>query len=97
MEQIILWFEKNQQPCFYKKHLGVNCPGCGMQRAFIELLKGNLYESILIYPALMPMIIMLLYLSAHILFKFKNGSKVLMILFIFTFSLIIINFVIKII
>lgn len=89
------WLERQQGACFYKKFFGVECPGCGMQRSFVELLRGNLWESIIIYPALLPTIFMLLYLFAHLYFKFKKGYLVLKISFIFTTSIIILNFVIK--
>jgi hypothetical protein len=84
-------------PCIYKKYLGVECPGCGMQRALIELLKGNLLESLKVYPALFPTIFMLAYLSFHLVFKFEKGAFVLKISFIFTASIIVINFIIKLI
>jgi hypothetical protein len=83
--------------CFYQKYLGVRCPGCGMQRAFLELLKGNLWESLKIYPALLPTILLLSYLILHIIFKFKNGATVLKISFIFTVTLIIGNYIFKLI
>ena len=41
-----------------------------MQRAFVELLKGNLWMSLKLYPALLPMIIMIFYLFLHLGFKF---------------------------
>jgi hypothetical protein len=97
MAKIIEWLEMHQQPCFYKKHFGVACPGCGMQRSFIELLKGHVYESFLLYPALMPIIIMLLFLILHVFFKFEKGGKILKYLFIFTFSLMVINYILNLI
>lgn len=96
-QSFILWLESKQMPCFYKKFLGVDCPGCGMQRAFIELLKGNFLESIKIYPALIPTIIMLVYLILHLKLKFKKGADYLIIMFIFTALIIIINYLIKLI
>ena len=67
-----------------------------MQRAFIELLKGNLGESIKIYPALLPTVFLITYLILHIVFKFRKGAYVLTITFIFTVALIIGNYVLKI-
>jgi len=75
--------------------MGMECPGCGMQRAFIELLKGNIIESIKIYPALIPMIIMIFYLFLHIKFKFKKGAAYLTIMFIFTTLIIVVNYIYK--
>jgi glucan phosphoethanolaminetransferase (alkaline phosphatase superfamily) len=91
------WLERNSLPCFYKKFLGIECPGCGMQRAFIELLRGNFMESLQTYPALLPTIFMVLYLISHLIFKFRKGAEVLKISFIFTASIIVINFIVKLI
>jgi len=89
------WLERNQGACIYKKYFGIECPGCGMQTSFIELLKGNLKESIIAYPALFPMIFMFSYLIAHLIFKFEKGYLVLKISFIFTVVIIVFNFIFK--
>ncbi|MFH2096897.1 MAG: DUF2752 domain-containing protein, partial [Bacteroidota bacterium] len=94
---IIDWLERNQSPCFYKKYFGLECPGCGMQRSFIELLKGNVWESIQMYPALIPTIFLFIFLILHLIFKFKKGAAILKFSFIFTVSIIVINFIYKII
>ncbi|GAB4296274.1 MAG: hypothetical protein Kow0068_20720 [Marinilabiliales bacterium] len=96
-DDIIKWLEEHQGSCYYKKYLGVDCPGCGMQRAFIELLKGHIWESIQLYPALLPMIFLFFYLILHLIFKFKNGATVLKISFIFTVCIVVINFIVKLI
>jgi hypothetical protein len=94
-DDLVHWLESHQGACFYKKYFGVECPGCGMQRAFVELLKGNVWESILMYPALLPTIFMMGFLIAHLFLKFKKGALILKISFIFTASIIFLNFVIK--
>jgi hypothetical protein len=97
MKSLIHWLENHIVPCIFKKYFDIECPGCGMQRSFIELLKGNLSESIKIYPPLIPMIIMVLLLILHLIFKLKNGAKVLKISFIFVALIIIINYILKLI
>ena len=92
---LITWLENNMQACPYKKYLGIDCMGCGMQRAFVALLKGNLSESFYYYPALIPMITLILLLIAHLIFKFKNGGTWLKYHFLFVVSIVVINFVIK--
>ena len=94
-EKIVEWLESNLQSCFYKKYLGVECPGCGMQRAFIELLKGNLWESFLLFPALIPTIVLVIYLFLHISFKFKNGANILKFLFIINTSIVVLSYIYK--
>lgn len=82
-------------PCPIHKLTGFDCPGCGMQRAAIELFKGNIWESILHYPALLPLIFMFAFLSIHLIFKIKNGAKILKYLFIFNAIIIFVNYIIK--
>ena len=96
LKKNIDWLESHQQHCFYKKYFGIECPGCGMQSAFIELLKGNIIESIKLYPALLPIIAMLSFLILHIFCRFKKGAFILKILFIFTIFVIVVNYVLKI-
>ncbi len=76
------WIESHMLPCFYRKYLGIDCPGCGMQRSIVELLKGNVAESLQLFPALLPMIFMLGFLGAHLFFKFENGGTWLKYIFI---------------
>ncbi len=82
-------------PCFYKKYLGIDCPGCGMQRSIKTLLEGNLEQSVYYYPMLLPIAAMLLFLGLHLKFNFNNGPKVLVILFITNAIGIFINYVVK--
>jgi len=95
LDNLIHWLESHLQSCFYKKYLGIECPGCGMQRSFIELLKGNLWESIVMYPALIPTIIMIGFLFVQIILKFKNGGTYLKYLFIFNAVIIVLNYIYK--
>ncbi len=97
MQSIINWLESHQMPCFYKQSLGIDCPGCGMQTAFILLLKGNIIESFQSYPALLPIMFMIMYLILHLKLNFKKGATVLKISFIFTVAIIVVNYVLKVV
>ena len=94
-KKLIEWIESHQQTCFYKKNLGVECPGCGMQRSLIELLKGNFYESLVFYPALIPTVFLVLFLILHLVFKFRNGANILKILFIINTSIVVLSYIYK--
>ncbi len=96
MKYIIDWLERHFLACPYKKYFDIDCMGCGMQRAFIALLKGDFIESFYLYPALIPILVMVLFLPIHIIFKFKNGASLLKYLFIFNISVVVISYLIKI-
>lgn len=94
-QTIILWLEGHTLPCLYKSLLGIECPGCGTQRAFIELIKGNLWGSFLAWPPLLPVMFMMGYLILFLIFKFKDGTRVLTITFIINATIITINYIYK--
>ena len=89
------WLEKRQAPCFYKSVFGIECPGCGMQRAIIALLRGDLQESLKLYPALIPTMILIAFLAIHIFFKLKNGAKILLYMFIVNAVIIVLSYLYK--
>jgi len=95
VETIIHLLETHQLTCFYKSKFGIDCPGCGMQRSFIALLRGDLIASIKMYPALLPLLFALGLTAAHLYFKFKNGALFIKYSFIFTISIISISYIIK--
>ena len=63
------WLENHQLPCVYKTFLGFECPTCGMQRAFILLLQGEIWESVKMYPALLPTFVLVILLLAWAVFR----------------------------
>lgn len=92
---MIEWLESHMLTCYYKKHFGMECMGCGIQRSFIALLKGNIYESFLLYPALIPLILMFGFLFCHLIFQFKYGAFILKYMFIFNAIIILVNYILK--
>ncbi|MFP3859188.1 MAG: DUF2752 domain-containing protein [Bacteroidales bacterium] len=96
-EQFINWIENHLQPCIYKQYFGFECPGCGLQNSFIELLKGNLWESIKIYPPLLPLITMFIFLFIHILLNLKHGATILKYMFFVNAGGVTINYIFKLI
>jgi len=94
---MIQWLESHMGTCNFKASTGLDCPGCGMQRAIVELFKGNIWESIHLYPGLIPMVFTFGLLFSHLIFNFKNGAKYLKLSFIITTAIIVISYLIKII
>jgi len=82
-------------PCFFKQTTGIDCPGCGLQRAFLELINGNFIQSLELFPALIPLIFMFLFAFAHILLNFRHGAKIILYLFISNLLIIHIAYFLK--
>lgn len=95
MSAVVHWLENHLLPCPYKQYLGIDCPGCGMQRSLISMLKGDWMDSIIAYPPMIPMIIMIGFLILHLILKFKRGAQIVKYLFIFVAAIITLNFTLK--
>ncbi|MUP14412.1 DUF2752 domain-containing protein [Ancylomarina euxinus] len=95
--KLIQWIETHSLSCQFYQNYQIECPGCGLQSAFISLLKGNLLESIQTYPALIPLILLIISLAAHIKFRSIWTIKSNRILVSITLLLILINYINKLI
>ena len=58
----------------------MECPGCGLQRSLICLLKGDLDNSLALHPATIPMMALIIFAALHLVFKFDKGAKIIVIL-----------------
>jgi Protein of unknown function (DUF2752) len=94
---IVEWLEGHMLQCPSKYLLHMDCPGCGLQRGILLLMKGNFQESFRIYPAALPILIMFVYLLLHLLFKFKKGPKNLTIIFLICAGIILVHYIYKVI
>jgi Protein of unknown function (DUF2752) len=54
MENTYHWLESHLLACPIKAAVGMDCPGCGFQRSFMALLRGDLASSWDHYPPLLP-------------------------------------------
>lgn len=73
----------------------MDCPGCGMQRSFLLLLKGDLAASFNMYPALIPVLLLFTLLSFHLAKKLKNGAVMLKYSYIFCAGIILLSYIYK--
>ena len=90
---MIHWLENHLFTCFFKSHLGIECPGCGMQRSLISLLKGDLIESLQYHAALVPFILTILLLLIQLKIKHVNGGKWVMWAFILTSVITVVQYI----
>lgn len=89
--------EEYMLPCLNKKLLGVDCMGCGMQRAMVLVFQGEFVAAFQMYPAIYSLITLFIFIGVNIFFKFKHSNKIIGALAILTVATIIISYIIKII
>ncbi|MCD6544270.1 MAG: DUF2752 domain-containing protein [Flavobacteriaceae bacterium] len=93
----ISFLEDHLLSCQWKDSLGVECMGCGLQRSFIHMLKGEFTEAFYIYPAIYILIGMLIFFGLHAKFNFLKGDLILKWLLILNVVIILVSFIYKII
>jgi len=84
-------------PCLSKQILGMDCPGCGIQRAVLLLFQGEFLAAFKMYPAIYPILGLFGFLILDQFFKIKYANTISISLMILSVLLILINFTIKII
>lgn len=93
---IVDWLQEHMLACPSKKFLHMECPGCGLQRSFFALVKGDIGKSLALYPGLLPIMVMLVYTFLHLKYDFKSGARNIKALQIFAVVVIFIFYVYKI-
>ena len=92
---IILGLENFMLPCFTKQIFGVDCPGCGLQRSALFLLKGEFAAAFQMYPAIYPMLLLFGFLGFNKLFPVKHSNTITITLMISTVGFILTNYILK--
>ena len=92
---VVSFLEKHMLSCQWKEHFHIECLGCGTQRAFIHLLKGEFIEAFYMYPAIYTLILLFSYTVLHLLYKFKIGAKIIVSLFILNVLIMVTNYILK--
>jgi hypothetical protein len=89
------WLEAHELPCMFKALTHFDCPGCGMQRSFILLLKGDVTGSFFMYPALVPVLVLFVFLILHVTLKFRQGPSILKFAYIICAGIILVSYIYK--
>ncbi|MGB5822363.1 MAG: DUF2752 domain-containing protein [Saonia sp.] len=92
---LLLIAEDLMLPCLSKRILGVDCPGCGLQRSVAFLFQGDFVAAFKMYPAIYTIILLFAFLSVDYFFKIKHANKIVITLMISSIVLILANFILK--
>jgi hypothetical protein len=80
-------------PCAFRSATGIECPGCGSQRAMLMLLQGDIAGSVAMFPALIPALFTVVYVLLHLRFGFRGGHRRIVAMAGFSVALMIVNYV----
>ena len=94
-QNLIHWLESHSLPCQFYRQYHTECPGCGFQSAFISLLKGNFSESFQTYPALLPILLLIVSLCMHLRIRARWTLKSNRILVGMAILLVLVNYLQK--
>ncbi len=91
----MLDLEKYMLPCLNKKLFGVDCLGCGTQRALFQIVKGNFTEAFYQFPAIYTTLLFFGFLALHFLDKSRNYQRIVIGLAITNAVIMIVSYFIK--
>tara|TARA_R110002050_G_scaffold267266_2_gene408900 strand:+ start:53099 stop:53398 length:300 start_codon:yes stop_codon:yes gene_type:complete len=90
-----LHIEDYMLPCFSKKIFGLDCPGCGIQRAVALIFQGDFIAAFKMYPAIYALLLLLGFLLVDNFYPMKFANKIIITLTTITVVLILINYILK--
>lgn len=82
-------------PCLNKQLLGLDCPGCGIQRSADLLLHGEFLAAFQMYPGIYPIVLLLIFLITSSFVKFKFAQQIKLALMLLTAGTIIVSYILK--
>lgn len=82
-------------PCLNKEIFGLECYGCGGQRSFLLLLKGEFTAAFHMFPAIYTLLILLIFVLLNLFYKFKHDYAIKICLVLVNAAILIISYVVK--
>ena len=87
--------EELMLPCMNKQLFGIDCPGCGTQRAASLLLHGDFAAAYAMFPAIYSTILLFLLLGLHFLDKRRSYQKIIIVVAILNAVIMIFSYIYK--
>ncbi|KQR92529.1 hypothetical protein ASG01_11485 [Chryseobacterium sp. Leaf180] len=82
-------------PCPSKKFLGIECFGCGTQRALLMVFQGKFSEAFHMFPAVYTLILFLFFAGLGFLDKKRNYNVIIITLAVLNSLIMIISYFYK--
>jgi|TARA_R100000541_G_scaffold58926_2_gene71103 hypothetical protein len=82
-------------PCLNKQLFGIDCLGCGIQRATALLFKGEFIAAFKIYPAIYSLLLLAGFLLLNLFVKFRLANRIKIFLIALNILIIVISYALK--
>ena len=82
-------------PCMFKKMFGIDCIGCGMQRALYYTLNGEFEKAFFLFPAIYTTILLCISVLLFVLDKKHNYGKIVITLAVINALIMIVSYTYK--
>ena len=92
---MFLQLEDYMLPCLNKQFFGIDCLGCGIQRALSLVFQGEFIAAFKMYPAIYTLLVLAILVGVNFLYKVKYAQKIISILAIINIIIIVGSYVIK--
>lgn len=80
--------------CPSKKYLGIECFGCGAQRALVLLLEGEFAAAFQLFPAIYTLVVLFVVFIINIFSK-KNYTRAILVMIAVNLAVIIISYFLR--
>lgn len=87
--------EEYMIPCVFRKFFGIECLGCGTQRALALVFQGEFVNAFKMFPAIYTTILFFIMLGFHFYDKSRDYSKIVISLAVINAFIMVISYVYK--
>ena len=87
--------EELMLPCMNKQLCGIDCPGCGTQRATSLLLNGDFSAAFYMFPAIYSTILLFLLLGLHFIDRRRSYQNIIITVAIINAVIMIFSYIYK--
>ena len=88
--------EEYMLPCLSKRLFGIECMGCGSQRALVMVFKGDFLNAFHMFPAIYSILLFFLFVALHFIDKSRSYHKLMISSAIINAVIMVVAFLIKI-
>lgn len=87
--------EEYMLPCLNKQLFGIDCLGCGIQRATVLLFKGEYVAAFHMYPAIYTLFLMAGFLAATLVIRIPYAKQIKYGLIALNLAIIVVSYFFK--